>query len=49
VSLGSLAPGDLNIADRKTMTEFGIPPDRYFAVLRRESPLHWNPRDLFDP
>ncbi|MET1002948.1 MAG: cytochrome P450 [Acidimicrobiia bacterium] len=38
-----LAPGDLNIADREAMAEFGIPPDRYFAVLRRTSPVHWNP------
>ena len=36
-----MKPGDLNLADPGTF-EDGQPFD-YFAVLRREAPVHWNP------
>jgi cytochrome P450 len=38
-----LRPGDVNLADPDQLAEIGVPPHEYFAVLRREAPVHWNP------
>ncbi|MAG34008.1 MAG: cytochrome P450 [Deltaproteobacteria bacterium] len=42
-----MKPGDVNLADPDTF-EDGQPFD-YFAVLRREAPVHWNPAPESDP
>lgn len=39
----SFKPGDVNLADPDRLLEVGLPPYEYFAVLRREAPVHWNP------
>ncbi|MEV4235238.1 MULTISPECIES: cytochrome P450 [unclassified Nocardia] len=36
-------PGDVNLADPDQLLEVGMPPYEYFATLRREAPVHWNP------
>ncbi|MEM7094256.1 MAG: cytochrome P450 [Actinomycetota bacterium] len=40
----SLAPGDINLGSNNDLRtiEGGVPYD-YFATLRREAPIHWNP------
>jgi len=42
-----MKPGDFNLADPDTF-EAG-PPSDYYAVLRREAPVHWNPPPESDP
>jgi cholest-4-en-3-one 26-monooxygenase len=39
----TLSPGDINLASNGDMAKIGTAPWDYFAVLRRESPVHWNP------
>ncbi len=39
----TLNPGDINLASSGDMKKVGGPPFDYFAVLRREAPVFWNP------
>jgi len=39
----TLAPGDINLASKGDMAKVGGAPYDYFAVLRREAPVFWNP------
>jgi len=36
-------PGDVNLGDPDQLLEVGMPPHEYFAVLRQEAPVFWNP------
>lgn len=38
----TLKPGDINLASNSDLRRVGVPFD-YFAVLRREAPVFWNP------
>ena len=46
-----LTPGDINLASNNDMRAAGGVPYEYFAVLRREAPVFWNPppTDGFTP
>ncbi|MGI9616312.1 MAG: cytochrome P450 [Acidimicrobiales bacterium] len=39
----TLAPGDFNLASQAEMATIGEAPYEYFAALRRDAPVHWNP------
>lgn len=39
----SVKPGDVNLADPDQLMEVGLPPYDYFAMLRQQAPVHWNP------
>ncbi len=37
-----MKPGDVDLADPNNVVRYGGAPVDYFAVLRREDPVHWN-------
>lgn len=39
----TLSPGAINLASQSDMASIGEAPYEYFAVLRAEAPVHWNP------
>lgn len=47
----SLEPGDINLTSNNDLRKAGGVPYDYFAVLRREAPVFWNPpaADGFEP
>jgi len=47
----SMRPGDINLASSNDMKRVGGVPYEYFAVLRQEAPVFWNPPpvDGFEP